>query len=50
MKQRDAFISPKPYPSWVLNEDSCVWEAPVPYPDETKPYKWDEDNQEWVEV
>ena len=47
---RDAFIPPKPYPSWVLNEDSCVWEAPVPYPDETKPYKWDEDNQEWVEV
>jgi hypothetical protein len=49
-EQRDAFISPKPYPSWILNEDSCVWEAPVPYPDETKPYKWDEDNQEWVEV
>lgn len=47
---RDAFIPPKPYLSWVLNEDSCVWEAPVPYPDETKLYKWDELNQEWVEV
>ena len=47
---RDAFYCSQDYPSWTLNEDSCIWEAPVPYPDETKPYKWDELNQEWVEV
>ena len=47
---RDAFYAPQPFPSWILNEESCIWEAPVPYPDETKPYKWDELNQEWVEV
>jgi hypothetical protein len=47
---KDAFIPPKPFLSWTLNEDSCQWEAPVPYPDETKPHNWDELNQEWVEV
>jgi len=47
---RDAFYFPQPYPSWTLNEESCIWEAPVPYPDETKPYKWDETNQEWIEL
>ena len=47
---RDAFIPPKPYPSWVLNEDSCIWEAPVPYPNDSKIYDWNETTQEWVEV
>ena len=47
---RDAFISPKPYPSWVLNEDSCQWEAPVAYPEDGKDYVWNESNTEWVEV
>lgn len=47
---RDAFYWPQEYPSWTLNEESCIWEAPVPYPDETKPYKWDEANQEWIEL
>jgi hypothetical protein len=47
---RDAFISPKPYNSWVLNEDTCQWESPVPYPDDGKMYRWDEDTESWVEV
>jgi hypothetical protein len=45
----DAFIAPKPFPSWILNEETCQWHAPVPYPDDTKRFAWDEDNQEWVE-
>ena len=49
-RDRDAFIPPKPFASWVLNEDTCLWEAPVPYPDDDKFYTWDEDTQSWVEV
>ena len=53
-KTRDAFIAPKPYSSWELNEDTCQWEAPVTYPDvaegEETYYKWDEDTKSWVEV
>lgn len=45
---RDAFIPPKPFPSWVLDEDTCQWEAPVPYPgEETNIYQWNEKNQTW---
>ena len=47
---RDAFISPKTYPSWVLNEDTCNWEAPVTIPDDGKQYRWDEPTTNWVEV
>jgi hypothetical protein len=47
---RDAFYAPQPYPSWTLNEDSCLWESPVPYPTDDKHYTWNEDNQEWTEV
>lgn len=47
---RDAFIPPKPYPSWVLNEDSCLWDSPTPYPTDGKQYTWDEDTTSWVEV
>ena len=47
---RDAFIPPKPFNSWVLNEDSCNWEAPVAYPTDGKIYSWDEDTTNWVEV
>lgn len=44
----DAFIPPKPYPSWLLNKDSCLWEAPVPYPSAGNDiYVWDEENQTW---
>jgi hypothetical protein len=45
---RDAFIPPKPYPSWVLDEATCRWEAPVPYPTDGKRYVWDEATQTWV--
>ena len=44
---RDAFIPPKPYNSWVLNETTCLWEAPVSYPDDGQEYKWNETNQQW---
>jgi hypothetical protein len=44
---RDAFYTSQPYPSWSLNEDSCLWESPVPCPDDGKMYRWNEDNQNW---
>jgi len=47
---RDAFISPSPFASWVLNEDTCLWDAPVPRPNDGKPYYWDEATLAWVEV
>ena len=47
---RDAFIPPKPFPSWTLNDDSCLWEAPVAYPDDDKFYTWDEAAGGWQEV
>lgn len=46
---RDAFIPPKPFPSWTLNEQSCLWEAPTPYPNDGKVYCWDEQTQSWNE-
>ena len=46
----DAFIPPKPFASWSLNEDTCLWEAPVAMPTDEKPYLWDEEQQEWVEI
>ena len=45
---RDAFIPPKPFPSWVLNEDTCLWDAPVAYPDDGQAYAWDESNGVWA--
>jgi hypothetical protein len=47
---RDAFIPPKPYASWLLNETTCLWDAPVAYPDDGKRYSWDEATTSWVEV
>jgi hypothetical protein len=44
---RDAFIPPKPFESWNLNEDSCLWESPIPYPEDGNSYSWDEENQAW---
>ena len=44
---RDAFIPPKPYASWTLDETSCLWQAPVAYPDDGQQYTWNEENQEW---
>ena len=47
---RDAFIESKPYPSWLLNEDTCRWDAPTAYPSDGKMYEWDEDTTSWVEI
>lgn len=47
---RDAFIAPQPFSSWVLDEDTCRWKAPVPRPADGKIYRWDEDTVSWVEV
>jgi len=47
---RDAFIPPKPYESWVLNEDTCLWDSPVPYPSNGGMYEWNETEQSWVET
>ena len=45
----DAFISPKPYDSWILNDETAKWEAPVAMPDDGKDYYWDEETTSWVE-
>ena len=44
---RDAFIPPKPFNSWILNEETCQWEAPVALPDTENRYNWNEENQTW---
>lgn len=45
---RDAFVPPRPFPSWVLDADSCAWRPPVSRPQDGKPYKWDEELTAWV--
>ena len=45
----DAFIPPKPFESWILNEETCLWESPVPYPTDGELYTWNEEDQEWTE-
>lgn len=47
---RDAFIPPQPYPSWVLDEATCNWSAPVQMPQDGKKYRWDEPASSWIEV
>jgi hypothetical protein len=49
-ESRNAFIPPKPYPSWALNEDTCLWDAPTARPDDGKIYTWNEDTTSWDEV
>ena len=46
----DAFIPPKLFPSWLLNETTCLWDAPTPYPNDGKPYRWDEPTTSWIEI
>ena len=46
-EDRDAFIPPKPYQSWTLNEDTCLWEAPIAKPTDGQSYNWNETNQTW---
>ena len=45
---RDAFIPPNPYASWLLNEETCLWDAPVAYPNDGGIYDWDEETKAWV--
>jgi len=47
---RDAFIPPQPFPSWTLNDDTCLWEPPVPYPDDGQDHTWNENTQSWSPV
>jgi hypothetical protein len=47
---RDAFIPPKPFPSWTLNEDTCLWQSPIPYPNDGKMYQWNEEIGNWEEI
>ena len=47
---RDAFIPPKPFASWILNEETCLWDAPVAMPTDGKPYVWDEATGAWKEL
>ncbi len=49
---RDAFYAPQPFPSWTLDEETCLWEPPVAHPDTTDGilYNWDEDNQQWIKT
>jgi hypothetical protein len=46
---RDAFIPPKPYPSWLLNESTCLWDPPIPYPNDGNVYNWNEEAQQWIQ-
>jgi hypothetical protein len=47
-RQRDAFIPPQPFPSWTLNDETCLWEALVPYPEDGELWYWNEDLQNWI--
>ena len=49
-EERDAFIPLKPYPSWILDEETCQWKSPTPYPEDELQYLWDENSTAWVEV
>jgi hypothetical protein len=49
-EDRDAFIPPKPFESWILNEETCLWESPIAYPTDDKLYQWDEDSISWIEI
>ena len=46
-EDKDAFIAPKPYPSWLLDETTCKWKAPVDEPNDSNYYKWNEETQSW---
>lgn len=46
-EERDAFISPKPYPSWLLDENTCLWKAPIPQPESLGLWEWNEEELKW---
>lgn len=47
---RDAFIAPQPFPSWVLDEDTCLWHPPINYPNDGQDYSWNEETQSWDQI
>ena len=47
---RDAFVPPRPYPTWTLNEETCLWQAPVPMPDDGAFYQWDVEGNNWKKI
>jgi hypothetical protein len=49
-RTKDAFIPPKPFASWTLNEETCLWDAPTSMPTDGKFYEWDESTKSWVEL
>ena len=49
-QNKDAFIPPQPFLSWALNETTCLWDSPMPYPNDNKRYRWDESTISWVEL
>ena len=49
-RKKDAFIAPKPFASWTLNDDTCLWEPPTPMPNDDKIYYWDEPTTSWIEI
>jgi hypothetical protein len=49
-RKKDAFIPPQPYPSWILNENTCLWDSPTTYPTDGKYYEWNESAQSWQEI
>jgi len=49
-EQRDAFLCPKPFPSWVLDKDTCLWGSPVPLPTDGQSYNWDEETTSWIVI
>lgn len=48
--KRDAFIPPQPFPSWTLDEATCQWNAPMPYPSDSSLYQWDEESTSWIPI
>ena len=48
-EERDAFIPPKPFDSWILNEETCFWESPIAYPNDGEFYIWDENSKNWIQ-
>lgn len=49
-QNRNAFIPPKPFPSWLLEENTCLWVSPIEYPKDEKKYRWSEEDNSWVEI
>jgi hypothetical protein len=49
-ESKDAFIPPQPYPSWILNEETCLWNSPVPYPADGQVYIWNEETTVWEQI